>query len=212
MAKHINQIPNGSTFGHWTVLKEGTPFWDKGRRVYTHRCLCHCGTTKDIASYSLLRGQSKSCGCGRLDNTHGLSHTPEWNIWSDMKRRCRDPRVRSYEYYGARGITVCSRWMRFENFLSDMGKRPGPKYSLERKDNNGNYEPSNVVWATVEQQRSNNRRNLRFDWRGQSLTLTQISKACGIGFYTLKSRVFLQHMTIEEATSKPVPKRSPRKP
>lgn len=89
----------------------------------------------------------------------GLSSTPEYWAWRRMRHRCRNPRDARYEYYGARGISVCSRWDLFANFLEDMGPRPSPKHSLDRIDGNGNYEPENCRWGTTVQQ-SRNRRNV----------------------------------------------------
>lgn len=95
--------------------------------------------------------------------THGMRGTPTHNSWRSMKHRCLNPKGRQYPDYGGRGITVCARWMKFENFLADMGERPGKEYSLDRIDNDGNYEPSNCRWATRSEQQKNKRPAKRRD-------------------------------------------------
>jgi hypothetical protein len=101
---------------------------------------------------------SRSCGNHSSKNKrHGYSGTREHAAWLDLRNRCRNPGVHNYDRYGARGITVCERWDVFENFLADMGPRPGKGYSVERIDNDGNYEPSNCKWATKHEQNRNRR-------------------------------------------------------
>ena len=85
---------------------------------------------------------------------HGWSQTPTYKTWSSMHGRCKDPRNASYKYYGARGIRVCERWADFENFLEDMGRRPGLDYQLDRRDSDGNYEPENCRWLTRAENRA----------------------------------------------------------
>ena len=98
---------------------------------------------------------------------HSLTHTSEYRIWASMIQRCCNPKDRGYHLYGGRGITVCEQWKNsFTAFIEDVGRRPSSEYSLDRKDNNKGYEPSNCKWATKEEQRSNQRhiipRNARF--------------------------------------------------
>lgn len=89
---------------------------------------------------------------------HGFSRTPEYECWGAMKERCYNIKNKQYNDYGGRGITVCKRWLDFQNFYSDLGKRPSNKHSIERINNDGNYEPSNVTWATRKEQQRNQRK------------------------------------------------------
>lgn len=94
---------------------------------------------------------------GNKRTTHGMSKSPENQVWRDMKQRCNNPRIKNYARYGGRGMQVCERWTKFENFFEDMGKRPTAEYSIDRINNEGDYEPDNCRWATREQQAHNTR-------------------------------------------------------
>lgn len=130
------------------------------------QCRCDCGVEKVIRGYHLRNGHSRSCGClqkeiTRRRATHGhcknRTETAEYRAWCSMRDRCYRPTQSSFKNYGARGIKVCDRWSSYEHFFADMGSKPSPKYSLDRINNDGDYEPSNCRWATRSVQSANQR-------------------------------------------------------
>ena len=137
-----------------------------GKDEYRHtlwQCLCECGNKIVVRAKSLRNGDTRSCGCLHKETcktngerkTHGLTGSPTYISWQAMKRRCLKSQEDNYPRYGGRGIEICDRWLNsFENFLADMGKRP-EDLTLDRINNEGNYEPSNCRWATLSEQNSN---------------------------------------------------------
>lgn len=157
-------IAVGDVFGRWTVVRH---VGRNAARTLTYLCRCECGVERVVATHGLRLGTSKSCGCLHRElvaqrtsvrnTTHGMSRWPEYSAWKNMRARCSSSTHKDWSYYGGRGIRVCDRWQSFEVFIADMGRRPSPRHSVERRDNDGNYELSNCYWATIVEQ-ANNRR------------------------------------------------------
>lgn len=154
----------GRIFGKLIVLQ---PYGIHENRGICWECACQCGKKVVVPSGNLVGRNTQSCGCSRIMTlkakftTHGEARvserSPEFTTWAGMKTRCTNPNTKCWPHYGGRGIKVCERWMEFRNFLSDMGRKPSPKHSLGRIDNDGNYEPRNCRWETQKQQQKNRR-------------------------------------------------------
>ena len=150
-----------------TVIQRST----SDRHGLRWMCLCTCGETISVYGHNLVSGRQVSCGCyndkrKRSAIKHGHARkderSSEYTSWHMMIQRCTNPKSTCYEDYGGRGISVHKPWLKFENFLADMGKKSNPKLTIERRNVNGNYEPSNCYWATRKQQRANQRCNATY--------------------------------------------------
>jgi hypothetical protein len=161
----------------------------------SYLCRCDCESYSVVRSNNLRTGRIKSCGCqskvrrNAANTTHGKAYTDIYKTWEGMLQRCLNRKNDHYHIYGGRGIRVCNRWLNFEKFLADMGERPGPGYSLDRKDNDGHYEPGNVRWATHKEQCNNTRRNVCAQINGVRMTGSEIGEKFGIDSTTVRDRI-----------------------
>lgn len=200
-----NPIEVGVVFGYLTALGEGSR---TGRGIYA----CRCGKVLEAGKAYVRIGNTTSCGCRRRDTllrtktTHGMRGHPLYSTWAEMRRRCYSPKAASFKNYGARGIKVCPSWDSFVKFVSDMGSKPHPKDTLERKDTNADYGPFNCCWASRQAQNENTRASLRYSYRGQTLTMAEVqAKAAVFGIKpgTVRCRIS-QGMAIERAIELPL--------
>src|SRR6266487_646911 len=161
---------SGERFGRWLVT--GKSFMSRGHRFVP--CVCDCGTKQYVLVFSLRNGSSLSCGCWRRErsativsetrwkDSHGLSKHPLYLKWKRILRRCYNPKAHNYRWYGGRGIGMCEEWYNdagaFIRYIEkELGPKPSPQHSLDRKNNDGDYEPGNLRWATPKEQAQNRR-------------------------------------------------------
>lgn len=193
-------ITPGYRIGRLTAVKEIEP----ANFCMRWECVCDCGGKSYSKAASLANGHATSCGCAKGSSPiHGDSRgAPEYRSWGMMHDRCRNPNNKRYGRYGGRGISVCDRWSDYQNFLADMGRRPPHCSSIDRIDNDGNYEPGNCRWATAKQQTSNRGISRLITWRGEVDTLGSWAKRCGLSSNALRYRVE-NNWPLEEAMTRP---------
>lgn len=198
----------GRQFGRLVALR---PSGSRRSRSIEWECACSCGNTKLAGAGELMRGNVRSCGClakdmtSKRSRTHGRTNDPTYRSWHAMRARCRYETHVYYQRYGGRGIRVCERWQNsFDNFLQDMGERPGVEYSIERRDSDGNYEPSNCYWMLKARQSRNKSDNVWLDYGGRSMLLTDWAREMGIKKSTLWGRISRLGWSTERALETPV--------
>lgn len=205
MAAKAERIKAGEVFGRWTVI---TDAYRVGNYWYVD-ALCSCGSSKTVLQGNLRKGVTKSCGCLNIEaakarGTHKQSKTSIYRIWRGIKTRCLNTKHKQYVDYGGRGILICDKWQTFEGFYEDMGSPPFEESSLDREDNNGNYCKENCRWSTPVEQANNRRNSIRYEFRGQQMSLTEIAKLVNIRRGTIYGRLYKYGMTIEQAVTVPV--------
>lgn len=136
---------------------------------------------------------------------HGMRGTPEYRAWVNMRSRCHNPKSHIWHLYGARGITICEQWDKFSRFYADMGPRPSAAYSLDRKNNNGNYEPDNCKWSTQKEQQNNRRSNRIVTVDGTTMNIQAWAESKGLKPGTIHGRI-VRGMSAEEAVRMPLQK------
>lgn len=197
----------GKRYGKLTVIsRERTTIV---RKPLDWVCRCDCGRTRILKSWQLVRGEVTSCGCEIsprmfIIKQKSFSKTKEYVTWRNIKARCFNPGNIGYKHYGGRGITVCDYWREsYHNFLKDMGHAPKGKYSIDRINNNGNYEPGNCRWATDEQQANNRQKNRVFTIGNETKTLTQWINQYQVPLHRVWYRI-KKGWDIERALTQPV--------
>lgn len=190
----------GKRRGHLTIVSSlGVMKFRKGSRNCYFLVRCDCGTELQMQLGNFDRRETEHCGCKspvREMYPLGGHRHPLFKTWSGMIDRCHNSNSPLYPYYGSRGIEVCERWLRgnstvsaFECFCTDMGDKPSSELSIERRDVNGNYEPSNCEWANPEVQSNNKTNNVHIDFDGRRMTVSQWSRETGISRETLRTRM-----------------------
>lgn len=198
----------GQRYGRLVALG---PIGYRGKKL-SWLCQCDCGQLTDVAGDSLHSGNTKSCGCWAKEyactanRIHGMSNDLLYKIWISAIDRCGNPDQRAYANYGGRGIAVCDEWRHdfqaFRDHVSALPHFSEKGYSLDRVDNDGNYEPGNVRWATWTEQQRNTRLNRNISHDGRTQCLAAWAEEIGISTITLRGRLS-SGWTIERALSTP---------
>jgi hypothetical protein len=207
----------GRRFGRLTVIAF------VGRDDLGHsgkwKCRCDCRNEKLILAKHLHSGATQSCGCllrekaSARRKTHGMSGTPVYDVWAGMHTRCTNSKENHWDRYGGRGIKVCERWSGpggFENFLADMGERPSARHQIDRKENDGDYEPGNCHWVLSKVNNRNRGNNRILEFQGERLCLAEWAERLGISHVVILKRLQAGY-SIERALTQPVRKMAPRK-
>lgn len=193
--RKINMV--GRKYGRWTIIS----FFDhRPKRMVRWLCKCDCGNEKVVEGAQIRRGASLSCGCIRSEmlsvraTKHGHTGSRTYICWMNMKARCYNKDNIGFMNYGGRGITVCKRWLAsFENFIADMGEVPDGM-SIDRRENDGNYEPDNCRWATKIIQQNNCSTNHIVTLQGITDTIANHARRMGLKYMTLFKRINKLHL------------------
>lgn len=187
----MNSVNPGDRFGMWVASESS-----EGKRAREKiLCQCDCGEIRHVNLGNLTNGLTTGCGCKRLaDNAarlrkHGYKSDLLYQTWLDMMGRCYNPNFCNFEHYGARGVKVCDEWASFEGFREAMEPHPGRGFSIDRRDNDGDYQPSNVRWSTQKEQTRNTRRNVLMTLDGVTRVALDWSEKLGIPHSTIYYRI-----------------------
>lgn len=224
MKKEQNDLPkprrpgklvrlDGQRFGFLEVLSRERPV---SGRFAAWLCRCDCGVEVIVSGDKLRRGKKKACCINGHRFSKGTStgftvlYPSEYSSWSNMHERCQNPKLKGFPNYGGRGIKVCSQWATFDNFLRDMGRKPDPKFTIERDDSNGDYEPSNCRWASKTEQTRNKRNSIYVTYQGKRRLLIDLLVDLGLSRARVVSRLKLG-WSLEAAIALPLQKRGRKK-
>jgi hypothetical protein len=202
----------GQRFGRLTVTEQA-PSVVCGSKPFTRWvCQCDCGVVVTTYTNGLRNGHTKSCGCMKRDlaaqrsTKHAGTNSRLYAKWKAMKSRCENPNNVSFRNYGGRGIRVCDRWQDFDVFRRDVGEPPSHSHTLDRVDNDKNYEPDNCRWADKHTQDNNKRTSVRITFDGQTLTLTEWGRRLGVSANTIKRRWHKRRTVYAHQTQQGEPK------
>jgi len=183
-------------------------------KIHYWLCKCSCGKVVSVAGSNLNANRCRSCGCKKSEyigdghRTHGRSRTSEHGTWCAIKQRCGNPNAGCYPRYGGRGIKVCERWLEsFDNFFEDMGPRPSRYHSIDRINNDGNYEPGNCRWATQIVQSHNSTASTNLTLNGETKCIAEWAAQAGIGVKSMYTRL-ANGWSLEKAVTTPILKRN----
>lgn len=193
------------TFDRLTVIQEAGVD-TRGEKLWM--CKCDCGNIVNVLSSNLRTGHTKSCGCRRSDKgvgnyKHGMFGTPLYEVWRNMIQRCNNPNSTVYDRYGARGISVTPRWLKFENFYKDMGDCP-EGFTLERINNNGNYCPENCKWVSRKEQARNRETSVDITYDGRTQCVSAWEEELGFKHGTLWMRLYKYNWPVDKAMTEPI--------
>lgn len=205
--KKLNLI--NQKFNRLTVLERSN---NSGKKVMW-KCRCECGNITFVSTSNLRCNKAKSCGCLKLEEfskrfvKHNQRNTKLYEIWKSIKNRCLNPKSLAYKNYGGRGITICQKWKDdfMEFYTWSMQNGYNENLSIDRINNDGNYEPSNCRWVDRKTQANNTRTNHFITFDNQTLTIKQWSEKLNIPYSCLFSR--LKNWSIEKALTTPIKKR-----
>jgi hypothetical protein len=174
------------------------------RRNIIWRCKCDCGKEAEFIASALIHNLKRSCGCSPLREQHRQTGTKAYRCWKGIISRCCDPNHSAYARYGGRGITICERWrLSFTDFLTDMGQPTSEKHSIDRINNNGNYEPDNCRWADIHTQLRNYSANVWIELDGVRLIGVDWEKITGVKYRTVRYRLSRGWPTQKALTFRP---------
>jgi len=206
----------GQRFGRLVALYDIRRRDSSGGVVW--HCRCDCGNEVNVVRHHLISGNTTSCGCYRREyvaeakTTHGMTRHgkqhPIYRTWRTILQRCENPNVYNYRNYGGRGITVCAEWhnfIPFRDWALASGWEKG--LSIDRIDNNGDYEPSNCRWVTQKENNRNKRSNRLITFNSKTQTMAEWAEELSISYYALKHRINDLHWPIERALTEPVRRR-----
>jgi len=197
----------GEKFNKLTVLNKTN---EKANKTYLWLCECECGNLTKVKKWNITSGNTRSCGClkvesikkvGQQNISHGMRYTKIYKIWESMKRRCNNEKAERYASYGGRGITYCEEWEKFDGFyewVKESGYKEG--LSIDRIDVDGNYEPSNCRWVTLEQQSFNKTNSRKVHYKDKELTIAELAKKTGKSYHLLYQRIVKLGWSVSEST------------